>query len=72
MSDQPQTTPTDLPPIDVSKIKIEITELEAPDYQLDFEVPVDLVSEITSRIKEGGLTFNEKQLCSLIVQVCLD
>ena len=72
MSDQPQTTPTDLPPIDVSKIKIEITELEAPDYQLDFEVHVDLVSEITSRIKEGGLTFNEKQLCSLIVQVCLD
>ena len=72
MSDQPQTTPTDLPPIDISKIKIEITELEAPDYQLDFEVPVDLISEISNRIIEGGLTYDEQQMGSLIVQICID
>tara|TARA_B110000116_G_scaffold267177_1_gene279117 strand:- start:337 stop:1602 length:1266 start_codon:yes stop_codon:yes gene_type:complete len=72
MSDQPQTNPTDLPPIDISKIKIEITELEAPDYQLDFEVPLDLISEINSRIIEGGLTYNEEQMGNLIVQICLD
>ncbi len=72
MSDQAKTKPTNLPPIDVSKISIGITALEAPDYQLDFEVPVDLVSEITSRISEGGLTYNEQQMSNLIVQVCLD
>jgi FKBP-type peptidyl-prolyl cis-trans isomerase (trigger factor) len=72
MPDQPQTTPTDLPPIDTSKIKVDIIELEAPDFQLDFEVPVDLLSEISNRIALGGLDYKEQQMSSLIAQVCLD
>jgi len=72
MSDKSTTNPADLPPIDTSKINIEILELDAPDYQLNFEVPVDLISEIINRIQAGGLDYDEKQMSGLIVQVCLD
>ena len=72
MSNNSQTNPTDLPPIDISKININIVEIEAPDYRLDFEVPVDLIAEITTRIKSGGLDYDEKQMGNLIIQVCLD
>ncbi|MBL6998157.1 MAG: hypothetical protein ISR75_06955 [Phycisphaerales bacterium] len=72
MSDQPQTNTTDLPPIDTSKIEVVISELEAPDFQFDFTVPVDLISEITKRIQDGGLEYNEQQIANLLIQICLD
>lgn len=72
MSEQPQSTPSDLPPIDTSKIQVKIIELEPPDYQFDIAVPVEITTEITSRIQSGGLQYDEKQMGTLIVQVCLD
>ena len=62
----------DLPPIDTSKIKIDIIELDPPDYQFDIEVPVDLVAEITTRLKDGGTNYNEQELGNLIVQISQD
>ncbi len=72
MSNQPQSAPSDLPPIDTSKISIEISELDAPDYRFDIEVSKELIKEITTRIKEGGLQYDEQQMGNLIVQVSLD
>ncbi len=72
MVKQPTENPTDLPPLDTSKISIEITALDSPDFQFDFEVPVELISEITERIQGGGLKYNEQEMGQLIVQVCLD
>ena len=63
---------SDLPPIDTSKIQINIIELDPPDYQFDIEVPIDLISEISARIARGGLNYNEQELGNLIVQVSQD
>ena len=63
---------SNLPPIDTSKIQINIIELDPPDYQFDIEVPIDLISEISARIAQGGLDYNEQELGNLIVQICQD
>ena len=63
---------SNLPPIDTSKIQINIIELDPPDYQFDIEVPIDLISEISARIARGGLNYNEQELGNLIVQVSQD
>ena len=72
MTERPTDPSTDLPPLDTSKICIEINAVEPPDFTLDFEVPVDILSEASQRIQDGGLEYNEKQMGDLIVQICLD
>ncbi len=60
------------PPVDPSKIKIEITAIDAPDYRIDFEMPAELVSEIYGRLKDGGYEYNVEQMTSLLVKICVD
>ena len=68
--ENPQTDPP--PPVDTSKIKIEITSIDAPDYRIDFEMPAELVSEIYNRLKDGGYDYNAQQMTSLLTKICLD
>jgi FKBP-type peptidyl-prolyl cis-trans isomerase (trigger factor) len=69
MEDSPTHTQ---PPVDPSKIKIEITALDAPDYRIDFEMPAELVSEIYGRLKDGGYDYNVQQMTSLLAKICID
>jgi len=69
MENSPTHTP---PPVDPSKIKIEITPIDAPDYRMDFEMPAELVSEIYGRLKDGGYEYNVEQMTSLLVKICVD
>ena len=69
MENSPTHTP---PPVDTSKIKIEITAIDAPDYRIDFEMPADLVSEIYGRLKDGGYDYNIQQMTSLLAKICVD
>jgi len=58
--------------VDTSTIKIETTELDAPDYRLDFAMPAELVSDIFNRLKDGGYDYDEGQMTSLLTKICLD
>ena len=69
MENSPTHTP---PPVDPSKIKIEITAIDAPDYRIDFEMPAELVSEIYGRLKDGGYDYNVQQMTSLLTKICVD
>ena len=69
MTNNPASAP---PPVNTSKIKIEILALDAPDFRLDFDMPSELVSEIYSRLKEGGFDYDEGQMTSLLTKICLD
>ena len=69
MENSPTHTP---PPVDTSKIKIEITAIDAPDYRIDFEMPAELVSEIYGRLKDGGFDYNVQQMTSLLTKICID
>jgi len=69
MEKSPTHTP---PPVDPSKIKIEITPIDAPDYRIDFEMPAELVSEIYGRLKDGGYEYNVQQMTSLLAKICID
>ena len=69
MENSPTHTP---PPVDPSKIKIEITAIDAPDYRIDFEMPAELVSEIYGRLKDGGYDYNIQQMTSLLTKICVD
>ena len=69
MENSPTHTP---PPVDTSKIKIEITAIDAPDYRIDFEMPAELVSEIYGRLKDGGFDYNIQQMTSLLTKICID
>ena len=68
--ENPQTHPP--PPVDTSKIKIEITAIDAPDNRIDFEMPAELVSEIYGRLKDGGYDYNVQQMTSLLAKICID
>ena len=69
MENSPTHTP---PPVDPSKIKIEITAIDAPDHRIDFEMPAELVSEIYGRLKDGGYDYNIQQMTSLLTKICVD
>lgn len=62
----------DIVPIDTTKINVNITELEPPDFQLDFEIPQELVVEMHDRLIAGGLEYDDKQMVGLLTKVCLD
>ena len=69
MNDTP--TPA-VPPVDTSKIKIAIKPIEEPDFRFDIEVPSELVNDISSRLKSGGLDYGAKKMNELLVTICLD
>lgn len=69
MTNNPTPAP---PPVDTSKIKIEISELNAPDYRLDFDMPPELVTDIYERLKNGGIDYDVKEMASLLTKICLD
>jgi len=69
MTNNPTPAP---PPVNTSKIKIEISKLDAPDYQLDFDMPLELVTDIYERLKDGEIDYDEGQMTSLLTKICLD
>ena len=72
MTDTNNQSPTDLPPVDTSLIQIEINQLESPDYRMNVEVPPVLIAEIKTRLKDGGLNYDELELIKLILQISTD
>ena len=58
--------------IDPAEIEIKVTELEAPDTQLDFNIPARLVKRIHKKLKKGGHNYNNEQMVSLLSKICID
>ena len=58
-------------PIDPKEIDIEITELDPPDYRIDFEIPQKLTKRIYKKLKKGGYDYNQQQMVGLLTQICI-
>ena len=58
--------------IDPAEIDIKITELDAPDTQLDFIIPARLVKRIHKKLKKGGHNYNDEEMVSMLSRICVD
>ena len=59
-------------PIDPKEIIITFTEIDPPDYKVEFEIPQRLVKRIYKKLKKGGLNYNEHEMVALLVRICID
>ncbi len=58
-------------PIDPKEIEIKITQIDPPDYRLDYEIPQKLTKRIHKKLKKGGYDYNQQQMVSLLTQICI-